>query len=210
MANSINGGVSLHEQRLGIVIQQLLEYGATSVLDLGCGQGELLQRLIQYPQFIRIMGIDINAALLKETRLLLGMDLFDSSGRVEVRYGSFEQENAELKGYSAATLVETIEHIEPSRLSRVERAVFAFMQPKLIVITTPNREYNPLHGFFGSERRHPDHRFEWDRAKFRQWSQGVANRNGYTVEFFDIGPFDTLYGSSTQMGRFVLREPESL
>jgi 3' terminal RNA ribose 2'-O-methyltransferase Hen1 len=195
---------SLHEQRLGAVIEHLLESRATSVLDLGCGPGELLQRLVMYPQFNRIVGIDIDTAKLNEARLLLGLSLFGSSERVSIRCGSFEQKDAELKGFSAATLIETIEHIDPGRLSRVEHAVFGFMQPRLILVTTPNQEYNPLHGFSSGERRHPDHRFEWDRGKFRQWSQGVATRNGYAVEFFDIGPLDPLHGSSTQMARFNL------
>jgi small RNA 2'-O-methyltransferase len=193
---------SLHEQRLEAVVEHLLESGATSVLDLGCGQGELMQRLVMHQQFNHIAGIDIDTAKLNEARLLLGLDLFDSSERVTVRCGSFELEDAEFKGFSAATLVETIEHINPGRLARVEHAVFNFMQPRLILVTTPNQEYNPLLGFSSGERRHPDHRFEWDRAKFRQWSQGVATRNGYTVEFFDIGPLDPLHGSSTQMASF--------
>ncbi|MDT8363297.1 MAG: methyltransferase domain-containing protein [Nitrosomonas sp.] len=194
--------ISLHEQRLDAVVQQLLASGATSVLDLGCGTGELLLRLVAHHQFSNIVGIDIDEAVLMEARQMLGIGLFDPTGRVTIRHGSFEQTSTDLTGFAAAALVETIEHIDPHRLTRVEHAIFGYMQPVLVLVTTPNQDYNPLHGLASHQYRHPDHRFEWSRKKFREWSQGVAARNGYQVTFNDIGPYDTVYGSSTQMARF--------
>lgn len=194
---------ALHEERLDTVVHCLLDSGARSVLDLGCGPGELLLRLAQQPQFKRIIGIDIDERVLGEARLVLGLGLPRKADRVQVRYGSFEAAEREFRGFDAAALVETIEHIDPRRLSRVERAVFGDMRPATVLVTTPNQEYNILHGMAPGRLRHPGHRFEWNRAKFQQWAQGVAGRNGYTVSFFHIGPFDPLRGSSTQMARFV-------
>lgn len=195
---------ALHEERLAAVVYHLLDSGASSVLDLGCGPGELLLRLVQQPQFTRIIGIDINEYVLSEARLVLGLGLPDYTDRVQVRYGSFEAAEQEFKGFEAAALVETIEHVDPRRLSRVESAVFGAMRPATVLVTTPNQEYNILHGMAPGRLRHPDHRFEWNRAKFRQWAQGVAARNGYNVRFIDIGAFDPLRGSSTQMARFIV------
>ena len=194
---------ALHEERLHTVVHHLLGSGARSVLDLGCGPGELLLRLAQQPQFTRIIGIDIDERVLGEARLVLGLGLPGKADRVQVRYGSFEDAEREFKGFDAAALVETIEHIDPRRLSRVERAVFGDMRPETILVTTPNQEYNILHGMAPGRLRHPGHRFEWNRAKFQQWAQGVAARNRYTVSFLDIGPSDPLRGSSTQMARFI-------
>ena len=100
-------------------------------------------------------------------------------------------------------LLETIEHIDPGRLPRVERAVFGAMRPRLVLVTTPNREYNTLHGMAPGRRRHPGHRFEWDRAQFRQWATAVATRNGYAVAFADLGEPDPQRGGSTQMACFT-------
>ena len=50
--------------------------------------------------------------------------------------------------------------------------------------------------------RHPDHRFEWTRAEFRDWAEGIAGRFGYSVRFQPIGPADEAVGSPTQMGVF--------
>lgn len=195
---------ALHDERLDTVVRHLLESGAARVLDLGCGPGELLQRLASEPQFNCIVGIDVDEAVLNEARLALGLGFPDPGGRVQVRYGSFEEVDPELVGFDAATLVETIEHIDPRRLSRVEHAVFGGMRPETVLVTTPNQEYNVLHGMAPGQLRHPGHRFEWNRARFQHWAQGVAARNRYGVSFFDVGPPDALYGSSTQMARFDL------
>lgn len=195
---------ALHEERLDTVVRRLLGSGARSVLDLGCGPGELLLRLAQEAQFTRVIGIDIDEHVLRQARLLLGLGLPDQADRVQVRYGSFEDAEREFKGFDAAALVETIEHIDPRRLPRVERAVFGSMRPAIVLVTTPNQEYNRLHGMAPGRLRHPGHRFEWNRATFGQWARGVAQRNSYVVTFLDIGPPDPMHGSSTQMAHFVV------
>jgi 3' terminal RNA ribose 2'-O-methyltransferase Hen1 len=193
----------LHQERMDTVVRHLLNSGANRVLDLGCGPGELLQRLAAHPQFNCIVGIDIDTEALAAARLALGLDLPDRADAVQVRYGSFEEVDRSLAGFDAAALVETIEHIDPRRLSRVEHAVFGAMRPGTVLVTTPNEEYNVLHGMAPGQLRHRGHRFEWNRARFRQWARGVAARRDYVVSFIDIGPPDPLRGSSTQMAQFV-------
>ncbi|MCB0321295.1 MAG: hypothetical protein KDD60_10235, partial [Bdellovibrionales bacterium] len=51
--------------------------------------------------------------------------------------------------------------------------------------------------------RHSDHRFEWDRQEFQDWSNRVAKKHGYSVRFLPVGPEDEKVGSPTQMGVFV-------
>lgn len=194
----------LHEERLDTVVQYLLKSGATRVLDLGCGPGELLQRLVRQPQFTRLVGIDIDPTILHEARRSLGMGIPHPADRVQVRYGSFEEADCTLTGFDAAVLLETIEHIDPRRLARVELAVFGKMRPRTVLITTPNQEFNILYGMLPHQLRHPGHHFEWNRARFQQWAQGIAARNGYQVSFIAIGPADPQRGSSTQMARFII------
>lgn len=192
----------LHRERLDAVVQTLLDSGATSVLDLGCGEGELLHCLRMHAQFERLVGIDIDERALETARQALGIDWLNPDTRLHVRAGSFEAADRSLTGFDAAVMLETIEHIDPQRLPKVEHAVFAGMRPGTVLITTPNREYNILHGLQAGDKRHPGHRFEWTRAQFRHWSTTLADRHGYTVGFADLGPLDAIHGSSTQMACF--------
>lgn len=173
--------------------------------DLGCGRGELLQRLRDHDQFIRLLGVDIDAQALAFAREQLGLDLFICDKRLHMCLGSFEDSDWAEGAIDAAVLLKTIEHIDPERLARVESAVFGRIHPKIVVVTTPNKEYNALHGLAVGERRHPGHRFEWTRAEFLTWCSGVAERQGYNVRFQDIGPRDPVVGSSTQMACFSRR-----
>jgi small RNA 2'-O-methyltransferase len=191
---------SLHEERLDVVVQLLVDSGASEVLDLGCGSGALLRRLLARPEFERIVGIDTSLEALTAAERLCGYE--PGTARLSLRHGSFTTVDEELRGFAAAAMVETIEHVDPAHLSRVERAVFAEMRPRLVVMTTPNREYNELFGLRRGELRHPDHRFEWDRGRFTSWATGVGKRNRYSVEIDSIGPANRWLGGPTQMAIF--------
>jgi small RNA 2'-O-methyltransferase len=165
------------------------------VLDLGCGDGHLLARLAASSQFSRLVGIDIDPRAVATARATLALPTQGHDARTQVLCDSFEDPGHRWAGFDAAVMLETIEHVDPGRLSRVEEAVFETMQPGTVLITTPNQEFNVLHGLAPGERRHWDHRFEWPRARFRHWARGVASRRGYTVSFVDIGPADPDLGS---------------
>lgn len=183
-------------------MRRLLERGAERVLDLGCGSGSLLRRLLAHDRFARIVGLDTSLeALSLAEELRTGPEDIEP-GRLSLRHGSFTTPDEDLRGFDAAVMVETIEHVDPGQLSLVERAVFGRLRPGLVVITTPNREYNELYGLARGELRHPDHRFEWDRARFRSWASGVGGRNGYTVEVEAVGPVNAWLGAPTQMAVF--------
>ena len=65
----------------------------------------------------------------------------------------------------------------------MERVVFEFAAPKLIVVTTPNAEYNVQFSTLAPDRlRHRDHRFEWRRPEFQEWAERVARRFGYRLQ----------------------------
>jgi small RNA 2'-O-methyltransferase len=123
--------------------------------------------------------------------------------QVDLIHGSMAEARVALAGFDCAILIETIEHIDPECLSMLERAVFARMRPATVVITTPNVEFNPLLGVPAHRFRDPDHRFEWDRAKFRRWATGVADRNRYWVICRDIAGRHPVLGGASQMAVFA-------
>lgn len=199
-----DSGTPLHEDRLDVVTEILIGSGAASVLDLGCGSGALLTRLLGHHQFTRIVGMDVSLdALISAERLRPPTCMVDGD-RLSLLHGSFTTIGEGLTGFDAAAMVEVIEHIDPARLSSVERTIFAMMRPALVVMTTPNREYNELYGLAEGQLRHPDHRFEWTRSRFQSWATGVGGRNGYNVEFGAVGPGNVWSGSPTQLAIFRL------
>lgn len=197
---------SLHEERLSLAFQALKATGATRVLDLGCGSGSLLYRLLSDPQFQEVTGLESSGLSLQQARTILATYLSESAPRIQLIRGSYAESNPALVGYEAAAMVETIEHVHPGELSRVEMVVFGEYRPRYLFMTTPNREYNPLFGLAPDEFREEDHRFEWDRTKFRRWAGGVAERNHYQVEFSGIGEYHPELGHPTQTAFFTRRD----
>lgn len=194
---------SLHEERLDFVFRRLKATGARRVLDLGCGSGSLLYRLLADPQFEEVVGLEDSGVSLQLARSSLANHLHGDRRRLTLVRGSYAEGNPRLAGYDAAAMVETIEHVHPEQLSRVERAVFGEYRPGCLLMTTPNREYNPLFDLGPGEFREEDHKFEWDRMKFRRWASGVAARNGYEVQFGGIGESHPDLGQPTQTAFFV-------
>lgn len=204
--NTMTQMTSLHEERLDFVFRTIKATGARRVLDLGCGSGSLLYRLLADGQFEQVTGLEDSGVSLRQARSVLADYLNEEPARVHLIRGSYAESNPALSGFDAAAMVETIEHVRPEQLSRVERAVFGEYRPGCLFMTTPNREYNPLFDLAPGEFREEDHKFEWDRLKFQRWARGVADRNGYDVRFGGIGEFVPDVGHPSQTAFFTRRD----
>ncbi|HEY7995144.1 MAG TPA: 3' terminal RNA ribose 2'-O-methyltransferase Hen1 [Candidatus Eremiobacteraceae bacterium] len=199
--------VSLHEQRLGAVAAVLKSAGAHRVVDLGCGEGKLIERLLKDAQFERIVGMDVSHRALERAADKLHFDRMPSKQRerVELIHGSLTYRDKRLSGYDAATLVEVIEHLDAARLATLERVIFEAAKPQTVVVTTPNVEYNvKFETLEPGTPRHKDHRFEWTRAEFERWGTDASTRFGYAFRAIPVGPEDPNVGAPTQMGVFTL------
>jgi 3' terminal RNA ribose 2'-O-methyltransferase Hen1 len=197
--------ISLNEQRLGSVLAALKGSGARRVLDLGCGEGKLLQVLLKDRQFEEIVGMDVSYRALEIAKDRLNLDRLPDMQRrrLQLLYGSLMYRDNRLAGFDAAAVVEVIEHLDPPRLAAFERVLFECARPGTVVITTPNVEYNVKWETLPAGKfRHKDHRFEWTRAEFQSWAAAIAERYGYNVRFLSVGREDSVFGSPTQMGVF--------
>lgn len=193
----------LHEERLKAVQTVVRQSGAARVLDLGCGDGDLFVRLVEDPRYKELVGVDICRISLDRLRRRLAMDNCPTR-RIELREASMTAPSADLEGFDCAILVETIEHLDPGQLSKLERALFHRMRPGMAVITTPNADFNPLLGVPPHRRRHPGHCFEWGREKFRRWCGRAADAAGYAVTIQDIAGHHPDLGGASQMAVFRL------
>ena len=197
--------ISLGEQRIGAVLAVLKQLGSRRVLDLGCGEGHLLGALLKEKSLDEIVGMDVSHRSLERASDRLRLERMPERQRERVRllHGSLMYRDRRLEGYDAAALVEVIEHLDLPRLHAMERNVFEFAQPRAVVVTTPNREYNVrFEGLPAGRFRHRDHRFEWTRAEFEQWARDIGERFGYRPRFLPVGNEDAAVGAPTQMAVF--------
>jgi 3' terminal RNA ribose 2'-O-methyltransferase Hen1 len=194
-------------QRREAILEALRAAGAARVLDLGCGQGQLVQALLKDPKFTEIVGVDVSVRALTIASRRLKLDRMGErmASRVQLVQGSLAYTDKRLKGYDAAVLSEVIEHLDLPRLPALEYAVFGAARPRTVLVTTPNVEYNVRwESLPAGHVRHGDHRFEWTRQEFRAWASSVAERHGYDVEFRPVGPDDPEVGPPTQMAVFEM------
>ncbi len=197
--------MSLNEQRLNTVLAALRAAGARTVLDLGCGEGNLLRLLLEERSLERVVGMDVSWRALEVARRKLRLDRLPERQRERITliHGSLMYRDARLSGFDAAAVVEVIEHLDPPRLAAFERVLFGIARPTTVVVTTPNADYNVRWETLPAGRfRHRDHRFEWGRDTFAAWAGRVAAEHGYTVRIAPVGETDPEVGSPTQMGVF--------
>jgi 3' terminal RNA ribose 2'-O-methyltransferase Hen1 len=195
-----------HDLRLLAARDELLRSRATTVADLGCGEGKLLRLLLEQKQFDRILGMDVSYRSLEIAKDRLKVDRMTprQQQRLQLIQGSLTYRDRRIEGFDAAALVEVIEHLDEPRLAALEKTVFKYARPVTIIITTPNSEYNRLfENYEEGKMRHSDHRWEWTRAEFAAWGDRVAADHGYEVEYKPVGEEHAELGALSQMAIFT-------
>ncbi|BEP14989.1 3' terminal RNA ribose 2'-O-methyltransferase Hen1 [Acidothermaceae bacterium B102] len=191
--------------RAAAVIAALHAERASTVVDLGCGEGALLRELIGDASFARVLGVDVSHRALETATKRLGLERMPDTQRtrLELLQSSVTYRDDRLAGHDAVVLMEVIEHVDPARLPALERTVLGHARPVSVIVTTPNADYNVLYPFLEpGHLRHPDHRFEWTRAEFQHWAATTAAAYGYAVRFLPVGVEDLTHGAPTQMAVF--------
>lgn len=194
--------LSLNQQRIQAVLDVLNQNQVQSVVDLGCGEGQVLKALLNQTRIQRIIGVDVSTLELeKAVRKLKYQRLPEAQRtRIELLHGSVLYRDQRYQDVEAALLIEVIEHLEPFQIERLTQTLFGSLHPPLLIVTTPNAEYNAVWELEGL--RHHDHRFEWDRKRFARWASKCARDFGYIVDLQPIGQEHPDYGSPTQMAIF--------
>ena len=187
-----------HAERTRGVLEVLRAHGAATILELGCGDGDVLLEVLGLDGIEGVTGLEPDPAALGRLRARLP----DGEDRVTLLEGS-ALDPPPLPAAQAVVMVEVIEHLDPAQLSRLERTLFARLDPDLAVITTPNAEFNALLGVPAHRMRHPGHRFEWNRAQFARWARGVAKRAGRVVALSTLGGAHPDLGGASQMAVFT-------
>ncbi|XP_073212939.1 small RNA 2'-O-methyltransferase isoform X2 [Lepidochelys kempii] len=207
----------LYKQRYQFIKDLVIKYKPKKVADLGCADCTLLW-MLKFCKCIEVLaGLDIRENVMKEKMHMLSplpADYLQPSERsltVTLHHGSVAHKDSCMLGFDLVTCIELIEHLEAAELEKFPEVVFGFMAPAMIVISTPNSEFNPLLPGV-TLFRHSDHKFEWDQTQFQSWAIDAATRYDYTVEFTGLGtppPGSEDVGFCTQIGVFVRKYPKS-
>lgn len=179
-----------HALRHARILEDVAASGARTVVDLGCGEGKLLQGLAQIAQNMRVVGVEPSGRDLERARKNLSRNPGKTvDPRIELIHGSALYADDRLRDFDMAVLSEVIEHIDPDRLTHLARSVFGSMQPKTVIVTTPNGDYNAWFSLRPGEFRHADHRFEWSREECADWVDAIKRDFGYDAVISGAGGF---------------------
>ncbi|XP_070140367.1 small RNA 2'-O-methyltransferase isoform X2 [Drosophila kikkawai] len=165
-------------------------------------------------------SVDIDEPLLKKTCTAINPLVADylrhRAGplRAEIWQGSIADSSEELQDTDAVIALELIEHVYDDVLSKIPSNVFGFMQPKVVVFSTPNSDFNVVFTRFKpllpNGFRHEDHKFEWTREEFKTWCMGIVEQYpNYVFSLLGVGnpPKDMeSVGHVSQIAIFVRKD----
>lgn len=200
---------NLNQTRLRTVVDAVLASGAKSVIDMGCGEGNLTSLLIREKQLTKVAAFDVSFTALERAKDKLKIGLLHESlqNKLMLFQSSLTYRDKRFEGFDCACVVEVIEHLDISRLADFARVLFEFSRPRTVILTTPNIEYNVHYEHMKENSlRHVDHRFEWTRAEFTTWANEICKKYGYKVDVQEIGDSKEENGTPTQMGVFTICE----
>lgn len=122
--------MSLNEQRIEAVASALTRCGASRILDVGCGEGKLIARMLHESSVRYILGMDVASRVLDSAARRLRLDEMPAMqrDRVELIHGSLMYRDERLRGFDGAAVVEVIEHLDPPRLAAFEHVLFGGMR----------------------------------------------------------------------------------
>lgn len=202
--------VSLHELRHDAICRSIVDHVKANrlyhvdVLDLGSSEGKLLTKIVSAVSEggieVKIASVEADESKIRRIKGRLGkakvgkdvVKLYNESIVWPYRWFS---ENAQA---DVVVCTEVIEHLQRHDRGRLIHRLCNMRAP-LLILTTPNVEYNATYGMEPGELRHRDHKVEYDLRQLQEEVVGPLS-SVYDVEFI------TLHGEPGDMqSTFFLR-----
>ncbi|MGG4218159.1 3' terminal RNA ribose 2'-O-methyltransferase Hen1 [Paenibacillus jamilae] len=181
------------------------------IVDFGSGEGKLSARMARMKGIEEIWAVEPSAyAQVRAVERFAKLERHADAIRPTPMMGSLFYYDEQLRGKDVMILCEVIEHVDEHRLNRVMNTIVTEYQPGVLIVTTPNREYNEVYRMDQQELRHGDHRFEWSRSEFRERCEQWIEEAPYSLALEGIGEEVEGFGQPTQMAVFTRRkEPQN-
>lgn len=173
-----------------------------TVVDLGAGEGKLSVKLGYLDGVKEILSVEpSNKSRVRAIQRFEEAEGTDGFTLPTSLAGSLFYFDDRLVNKDIMVLCEVIEHIDEYRIPKMMEAIFRSYQPRVLIVTTPNQEYNVIYDM-DETMRHHDHRFEWTRDDFQENCEQWIKESPYYIQFEGIGEEHPEYGTPTQMAIF--------
>jgi len=177
--------LTLYQERNKAILEILLSNNVDTVLDCGCGNGRLLNLLFKSYKFKKLSGLDNSKKQIRMARKknmdsninFFCQSIFDFAFSSDLSY------------YDAIVASEIIEHFTKDELNDFLRIVFSILSPKIVIITTPNKDYNYNYEKLYNGLRHSTHYFELNESEAINFAENIEKKYlNYTAtcDFCDI------------------------
>ncbi|MGQ3481670.1 3' terminal RNA ribose 2'-O-methyltransferase Hen1 [Paenibacillus sp. TY11] len=179
------------------------------IVDFGSGEGKLSARMARMTGIEEIWAVEPSAyAQVRAMERFAKLERHADAISPTPVTGSLFYYDEQLRGKDVMILCEVIEHVDEHRINRVMETIVAEYQPGVLIVTTPNREYNEVYRMNQQELRHGDHRFEWSRSEFQERCEQWIVEAPYSLALKGIGEEVEGFGQPTQMAVFTCRKEE--
>eukprot|EP00834_Sanchytrium_tribonematis_P001684 NODE_43_length_33755_cov_1.178542.p22 type:complete len:230 gc:universal NODE_43_length_33755_cov_1.178542:31072-30383(-) len=161
-----------------------------TLVDFGCGSGMQLGLLVNFELVKKIIAVDQQDFVLKELSELLAVTDRDIDYprmkplTIESYLGDFLKFDSRLVGKDILMSIEVIEHLKITDVPTYTQLIFETYRPQTVIISTPNYDFNKMMGW--NRFRNLDHKFEWTRIEFEEWSKSACSY-GYSYEWRGCG-----------------------
>ena len=188
-----------HRRRVVTQIAERVAPGARSILEVGCGQGELLRQLARRFSQAQVSGADLSAQSLCDSRRKLpAADLF----RLDLSDPDFDRVQGQRSGqFDLVVCCEVIEHVAEDVLA-LRRLRLLLAPGAHLILTVPAGRMSRFDRAIGHQRHY----------RPGELKQLLARVGLHPVKLLAWGfPFHNLYRSAVRVGtRLALRQRSEL
>lgn len=198
-----NKKTKLSELRYNVIIS-LITLDRTSVLDFGCAQGNLIERLLKRNRKLtKLVGFDSNKKATSVARKR-GLNTLRKTNNKTTKFkvidGNIYYPDYELfEDMDVVVMSEIIEHFPKKDIPIILDIVFKGICPESVILTTPNKDYNSTLNLNEGHLRHPEHYFEFTAEDIKSFAKDIETKYNYSYLFYSasslsagIEPFNEL------------------